>query len=390
MALQCTTPRAGSRFGACDACQLSPLARAPGRADAFVPQLPSHRRCDGASSSGRASCSRGSFVPAKAVSSYNTPGSPVPRSSPSTHSSRLHGAAQALFSQASDAIEDGRWSEAAAVLEDALDVHRGFARVPLAQGWSLARLQQTYLECLLHSGQYARCAGYAQRLLTQLPPRDWCRPLWVQGVALALSGQRDAAVDCMVRAFMEGVVPDELRGSMRLSFAAAGAFDGDAGSCGGPGNSSNIVSYAPRPSDSTAGPGPGTAANMGQTTNLEHGPDSSQAEAGGQEVQHLQQQQYHRHNAVAGHEDFVPPRLPQAVYHAAATAAYPWVSTDPCPEELFCPLDAALDGSCSIHGGWYDGAQDDNGLCVEQSEVWSQDMLVRFMLFGDPDASGDV
>lgn len=242
-------------------------------------------RSEGASSSGRRS-----GLQCRALASFE-PGSPVSRRSSNSHHDFLLSKSAALFSQVADAIDNGRWSEAAAVLEESVDVERNAPRVPLPEGWPLLRCQVNLLECLLHAGQYSRCVSLAGTLRDQLPQRAWAKPLWVEGLARALMGQRSMAVNCLMQAFMLGVVAEEHRRALRMSFVVAGAFG--AGQAG---------------------------AEDGQATAAE----------------------------------WVAPALPDCRYHAAATPCYPYTTIHATPSYLFVPMDTELEGTCSIHKEWYE------------------------------------
>lgn len=122
------------------------------------------------------------------------------RPSPSHH----HRPAGLLFEHAADALDNARFTEAAAILEEAL-IAPSYAsvRVPLPPHWSLLQLQTNLVECLLHAKQYSRVVTVARRLRTIVPRHARGKLLWLESIALARVGLHDAARDVYCSAFLE-------------------------------------------------------------------------------------------------------------------------------------------------------------------------------------------
>lgn len=144
------------------------------------------------------------------------------RPSPSHH----HRPAGLLFEHAADALDNARFTEAAAILEEAL-VTPSYAsvRVPLPPHWSLLQLQTNLVECLLHAKQYARVVTIARRLRTVVPRHAWGKLLWLESIALARVGLHDAARDVYCSAFLQTnsapCVPHAHQEAMHVSLLVA-------------------------------------------------------------------------------------------------------------------------------------------------------------------------
>lgn len=158
-----------------------------------------------------------------------------PKASLSFRSSHHHRPAGLLFEHAADALDNGRFTEAAAILEEAL-VAPSYAssRVPLPPHWSLLQLQTNLVECLLHAKQYSRAVTLARHLRTTgaVPRHAWSKLLWLESIALARAGLHDAARDVYCSAFLSSnavpCVPHAHQEAMHVSLLIAlGVVDTD-------------------------------------------------------------------------------------------------------------------------------------------------------------------